>query len=125
MDDKYITRIRDFGVYIEHSILKVIPEYWIEDDAVDDYIYHWAWTYAHCENGPAFVTTHTTADGQISTVIQQWFVNGIRHREDGPAIINLIDNSVDDEYYYIDGELIGRNLGIYSNEAIQNSLLIK
>ena len=48
----------------------------------------------HCLDGPAFVDTNST--------FKSWWVNGKRHREDGPAVINE-DASVewwyDDEQY--------------------------
>jgi hypothetical protein len=43
----------------------------------------------HCENGPAVYTS----------TVKEWFINGKRHRVDGPAILIVKDNFIRAEWW--------------------------
>ncbi len=61
----------------------------------------------HREDGPAFI--HPTYNVHGGNAAREWFINGKRHREDGPAVEYYNGNKewfLNDELHRIDGPAI-------------------
>ena len=60
----------------------------------------------HRRGGPAFIIG---GRNRVPLSEEDWYINGKRHRLDGPAIINHRLGRVESEFYYIDGKLLTKD----------------
>ena len=63
-----------------------------------------------------------------SVILETYCIDGKNHNDAGPAYTLYANSSLNIskvENYYINGQFIGENLGLYSKEAIQNFLLMQ
>jgi len=122
--DKFIIETHKYPTITNRFILKVSPDYWDRESDTNK-IHSFSWEYAHCETGPAYISSNIFNNVERIRS-KHWLINGLRHREDGPAIICYnASGGVVLEAYYISNKHIGTNLNLYTKESIMNYSILK
>lgn len=83
--------------------------------------------YLHRLDGPAIVRRNSNQEiiheeyfQTFPPPIKYYSYRSRRHRLDGPAYLSYKDGVISYSSYYIDGESIGENLNLWSEEDIRN-----